>query len=305
MSFASDVKDEICREKLSRACCIRAEAYGALLFCNTFTTERVRIVTQNPSVAQHLPKLFRRAFGVSFDVRPADLNAGGRLSFEINSPPSMAVILDAYGYARENSISHHINFAVLEESCCHAAFLRGAFLVGGSVTDPEKRYHLEIGTTHIHVQRELQALLLEMELEGKTTSRGANYITYFKRSETIADLLTTVGAPLSAMEIMNAKLEKSLRNGMNRWSNCDVANVDKAVEAAQTQIEAIRRLGMDGLEALPEKLRDTARMRVDNPELSLSQLAELAGVSKSCMNHRLRKLSELAHQMEESRYIEQ
>ena len=137
---------------------------------------------------------------------------------------------------------------------------------------------------------------MDMGFEPKMVSRNNNYVTYIKRSEAIADFLTTVGAPLSAMEIMNAKVEKNLRNGVNRWSNCDVANLGKAVEAAQSQIEAIRRLEKNaGLDSLPDKLRETARLRIENPELSLAQLAALAEVSKSCLNHRLRKLVELAN----------
>ncbi len=107
--------------------------------------------------------------------------------------------------------------------------------------------------------------------------------------------MTTIGAPVAAMEIMNAKVEKNLRNGVNRWSNCDVANLSKAVDAAQSHIDAIHCIERgSGLENLPEKLQETARLRVENPELSLAQLAELAQVSKSCLNHRLRKLVELA-----------
>ncbi len=295
MSFASQVKGELCREKLSRHCCACAEAYGVLLFCNSFTPQRLRITTRSATFAQRLPRLFRKAFGVTFDQKPEDLNTGGKLTFEIDSPESMAKILDTYGYARENSISHHINYAVLEEECCRSAFLRGAFLAGGSVTDPEKRYHLELTTSHHYVHRELQSLLMEMGFEPKVINRNSNYVTYLKRSEAIADFLTTLGAPLAAMEIMNAKVEKNLRNGVNRWSNCDVANLEKAVDAAQSQIEAIRRLDRQvGLATLPEKLRETARLRLENPELSLSQLAQLAQVSKSCLNHRLRKLIELS-----------
>ena len=295
MSFASQVKGELCREKLSRHCCACAEAYGVLLFCNSFTPQRLRITTRSATFAQRLPRLFRKAFGVTFDQKPEDLNTGGKLTFEIDSPESMAKILDTYGYARENSISHHINYAVLEEECCRSAFLRGAFFAGGSVTDPEKRYHLELTTSHHYVHRELQSLLMEMGFEPKVINRNSNYVTYLKRSEAIADFLTTLGAPLAAMEIMNAKVEKNLRNGVNRWSNCDVANLEKAVDAAQSQIEAIRRLDRQvGLATLPEKLRETARLRLENPELSLSQLAQLAQVSKSCLNHRLRKLMELS-----------
>lgn len=296
MSFASQVKTELCREKLSRPCCTEAEAYGVLLFCNLFSTRQVRVTTRCTPFAQRLPRLFRRAFDVSFDEKPEHTDTGGKLTYGVTDPAAMARILEALGYERENSISHHINYALLEEECCRAAFLRGAFLAGGSVTDPEKRYHLELTTSHLFVHRELQALLQEMGFEPKMITRNANYVTYIKRSESIADFLTTIGAPLAAMEIMNAKVEKNLRNGMNRWSNCDVANLDKAVDAAQSCIEAIRRIERGGgLDQLPEKLRETARLRVENPELSLSQLAQLAEVSKSCLNHRLRKLVELGN----------
>ena len=199
MSFASQVKGELCREKVSRPCCARAEAYGILLFCNSFTPQRLRVTTRSAEFAQRLPKLFKNAFSAEFDVRPADTSTGGRLSFEVTDPKKMERILETYGYARENSISHHINYAVLEEECCRSAFLRGAFLAGGSVTNPEKRYHLELATSHLYVHRELQSLLMDMGFEPKMVSRNNNYVTYIKRSEAIADFLTTVGAPLSAM----------------------------------------------------------------------------------------------------------
>ena len=136
----------------------------------------------------------------------------------------------------------------------------------------------------------------ELDFHPKETTRKSNYVTYFKQSEAIADVLTTIGAPLAAMEVMNAKVEKNLMNGVNRRLNCDVANVDKAVQAAQGQIQAIHRLESRGeLAKLPEKLQETARLRLDYPELSLAQLAEAAmpPVTKSCLNHRLRKLVEL------------
>lgn len=299
MSFSSQVKTELCKEKLSRPCCITAEAYGVLLFCNLFSTRQIRVTTQCVPFAQRLPRLFRRAFNAAFDEQPESTETSGKRTYGITNAEVMARILETLGYERENSISHHINYALLEEECCRTAFLRGAFLAGGSVTDPEKRYHLELTTTHLFVHRELQALLQEMGFQPKTITRNANYVTYIKRSESITDFLTTIGAPLAAMEIMNAKVEKNLRNGMNRWSNCDVANLDKAVDAAQSYIEAIRRIDRSiGLDQLPEKLRETARLRVDYPELSLSQLAQLAQVSKSCLNHRLRKLVELSRREE-------
>ena len=297
MSFAYDTKEELCRDHGSRKCCTLAEAYGVLLFCNSFSPNEVRITTECAPFALQLPRLFWKAFGVHFDEQPEEVGPSLKATFLIEDPASMAVILDTYGYRPENSVALHINYAMLEEECCRASFLRGAFLAGGSVTDPAKRYHLELVTSHYHVNRELQALLLEMGFQPKETTRKSNYLTYFKQSGAIEDFLTSIGAPLSAMEVMNAKVEKHLRNGVNRRFNCDVANLDKAVEAAQEQIEAIRRIEAGvGLDTLPDKLRETAALRVEHPELSLSQLAELCDppITKSALNHRLRKLVELS-----------
>jgi DNA-binding protein WhiA len=165
------------------------------------------------------------------------------------------------------------------------------------VTDPEKGYHLEFITSHFSVSRELTALFLDMGFFPKAATRKSNYGTYFKQSEYIEDLLTTIGAPLAAMEVMNAKVEKNLRGSINRKVNCDAANLDKTVDAAQEQIAAIRALKLSSrLDGLSDKLREAARLRMEHPELTLSQLAELCDppVTKSCLNHRLRKLVELS-----------
>ena len=172
------------------------------------------------------------------------------------------------------------------------------------MTDPQKGYHLELATTHRSVSRELTALLLEMGYSPKEATRKANYITYFKQSEAIEDLLTAIGAPVSAMELMNAKAEKRLRNGVNRRVNCEAANVDKTVDAALEQRRAIQVLRQAGvLDTLSPKLREAAQLREENPELSLSQLADLCDppVTKSSLSHRLRKLIALSKQTEEEK----
>ncbi len=167
------------------------------------------------------------------------------------------------------------------------------------MTDPAKGYHLEFATSHLSVSRELLTLLREAGFEPKAAGRGANHMVYFKRSEDVADFLTNLGAPLAAMELMNAKAEKDLRGGVNRRVNCDAANLDKAVEAAQAQLEAIRKLQkrMD-LNELPPKLQEAARLRVENPDLTLTELAALCDppITKSSLSHRLKKLAELAEQ---------
>ncbi|WP_294471732.1 DNA-binding protein WhiA [uncultured Intestinimonas sp.] len=296
MSFSNEVKTELCRWALSPKSCARAEAYGVLLFCHSFTDNEVKIVTGCPAFAQRLPELFKRAFRVTFDRKPEGA-AQGKETFLITEEGKRAAIGETLGYDPGATLAHHINLALLEEDACRTAFLRGAFLAGGSVSDPAKSYHLELCTSHYSVSRELPALLREVGFEPKQTTRKSNYVTYMKSSETIADFLTALGAPLASMELMNAKLEKHLRGSVNRRVNCDSANLDKAVDAALEQVEAIQRYARTrGLDSLPDKLRETAELRLAHPELTLSQLSVLfqPPITKSALNHRLRKLLDLA-----------
>ena len=295
MTFSAQVKQELCKQSMSRRCCAQAEAYGILLYCNTFQANQVRIITESPQFKLRLPQLFRKAFRVEFDVVPSP--GEGKGSFLLEDPAKLHTVFDTFGLERDSAVSLHINFAHLEEEHCQTAFFRGAFLAGGSVTDPGKSYHLELATSHAAVGRESIALLRELGFTPKDTQRKGNHVTYFKQSDHIEDFLTTIGAPVSAMEIMTAKLERDLRGSVNRRVNCDAANLDKTVEAARWQMEAIYRLEERGmLEDLPEKLKEAVDLRMAHPELTLAQLAELCTPpgSKSALNHRLRKLAQLA-----------
>ena len=165
------------------------------------------------------------------------------------------------------------------------------------VTEPAKGHHLELATSHAQASRELLALLTDMGRQPRHALRNSSQVIYFKNSEQIEELLTLMGAPVSAMELMNAKAEKELRNGVNRRVNCEAANLDKAVDAAQEQLEAIRRLyELDRVEGLNAALKETIVLRETYPELTLSQLAEEfePPITKSCLNHRMRKLMELS-----------
>lgn len=300
MSFSYETKNELCRLPVQKLCCARAEAYGLLLYCNTFNASEVRIVTENPQLAARLPKLFHRAFGVRFDRRPEPEQTEGKRVFQISEREKLDQIINTLGYEPRQSLVLHINFAMLEDACCRAAFLRGAFFGGGSVTDPEKRYHLELTTSHLQVSREMEVLLRECGYPPKNIARNGSFTTYFKQSDQIEDFLTLIGAPIAAMHIMSTKLEKDLRNSVNRRLNCDSANLDKAVQAAQEQLEAIRTLEAAEIK-LPDKLRETAALRLEYPELTLSELAEAFDppVTKSCLNHRLRKLTAMAKEQKE------
>ena len=295
MSFSSDAKAELCQAKTDRKCCAVAECYGVLLYCNTFSAREIRIITASGGFAARLPKLLRRGFGLRFDSLP---DAGtGKKTLIINDRDKLARIFSAFGSEPEGRLSHHINFGVIEEDCCRTAFVRGAFLAGGSVTDPEKRYHLELATPHRSVSREMFSVLLDMGFSPKETQRSGNSLLYFKKADLIADFFTSLGAPVAAMNVMTAKVDKEMRNTVTRQINCDSANADKTVAAAQEQMAAIRRIVRSyGLDALPEPLKDAALLRITNPEASLADLARLScpAVTKSCLSHRLKKIMSLA-----------
>lgn len=299
-SFAYKVRSELCRTAVQRLCCARAEAYGVLLYCNTFTSREIRIITENPEFAARLPRLFQRAFTLRFDRLPEEDTGRGKLIFQITQQDKLNKIINQFGYDPRQNPVLHVNFGMLEDECCRTAFLRGAFLSGGSVTDPEKRYHLELATSHLQASREVSALLTELGFFPRSVMRSGSAVIYFKQSEHIEDFLTKIGAPASAMDIMTAKVDKEIRNGANRAMNCDMANVNKTLDAALEQKNAIEKLQQHGaLENLPDKLRQTALLRLQYPELSLTQLAERCDppVTKSCLNHRMRKLMSMAQEL--------
>ena len=295
MSFASETKTELCRAGLHKACCVRAELYGILLFCNSFTSSGIRILTEHRGFMQRTEKLLKKAAGVTADERHDEER--GKLSLLIREPEKLTRLCALFGCELERNPAHHVNLGVLEEDCCRASFLRGAFLAGGSMVNPSKSYHLELITGHYSVSREVAALLREMDFRPGSLRRSGNYVLYFKHSEAIEDLLTLLGAPMAALELMNAKVEKEVLNSVNRRLNCDEANLDKAVNAALGQLGAIRRLReADKLDSLSPKLREAARLREEHPELNLSQLGALAEppVTKSTLNYRLKKIMEIA-----------
>ena len=295
MTFAFRAKMEICRRPVGKACCALAESYGAFLYGNTFSPREIKIVTESRAFGTRLSALLLKAFHLTFDCAPEE-GAEGRGVYVIEQAEKLQLIARAIGYDGDLAVAHSINFGILEEPCCNISFIRGAFLAGGSVTDPEKGYHLELTTSHMSVSRGMFSILRDLELSPKDTMRRGNYVIYFKQSGSIEDFLTTIGASQTALLHMTAKVEKNMKNLVQRKVNCDVANVEKSLEAARVQLSAIYQIEEKmGLESLPEKLHQTALLRIVNPEMNLAELAQLADppVSKSCMSHRLKKLVEL------------
>ena len=300
-SFSSSAKAEVCRDFPPDTVSALAECFGCLLFGNSFRSDGIKLITESREFGRMLPRLFRKAFGFGFDQQPEDTE-GGKMIFQITDPKKLYVIMDSYGFSAEDTLSLHINLPIVEEENCKAYFLRGAFLSGGSVTDPEKGYHMELTTTHQSVARECDALIREaLGFAPKTAERGGSRVLYLKQSERISDFLTYLGAPVAAMGIMEARLEKELNNRVNRCCNCDDANTSKVVDAAQQQLGAIRTLRQAGiLDTLPPKLQLAAKAREENPESALLELAAMMNppITKPAMSHRLRRLVELAKEIE-------
>lgn len=297
ISFSSAARAEICRELPHKPCCALAQCFGILLFCNSFQDDGIKVITESREFACILPKLFKKAFDLDFDSYPS-LASSGKLMFLIRDREKLSAIMEAFGFSAGDTLALHVNYPIVEEDCCKVSFLRGAFLAGGSVTDPGKGYHLELATTHQAVARETELIVREvMDFAPKTAARGGAQVLYLKQSEQISDFLTCLGAPVAAMGIMEARLEKELNNKVNRRCNCDDANTSKVVEAAQEQLAVIRVLRERGiLESLPEKLKQAALAREQNPSASLTELAAMMEppITKPAMNNRMKKLAAIA-----------
>ncbi len=292
MSFTTETKNELCRLSLGAPCCMLAESLGILLYANRFSGDGVRIQSDNPVVRRRAAALLHAAFR----AEPEEQN-GSQLLYDGQTAER---IFSAFGYEHKN-IALQLNRALVEEDCCKSAFVRGAFLAGGYLSDPEKSYHLELVTSHYNVSRQVMALLLDMNMAPGQLTRRGNYVLYYKDSGLIEDFLSAAGATGAAMTLMLSKVEKDLRNNVNRKVNCETANLDKTLSAAARQVAAIGRLQAAGvLQTLPQALQATAQVRLDNPELSLSELLPLFDepITKPGLNNRMRKLMKLANQLQ-------
>ena len=302
VSFSAAAKAEVCRILPNKRCCALAECFGILLYCNSFSSDGIRIITESREFAYILPKLFKKAFDLDFDSYPS-LASPGKLMFQIWGEDKIEIIMESFGFDARDTLALHVNLPVVEVDCCKVSFLRGAFLAGGSVTDPGKGYHMEIATTHLRASAESGLLIREcMGFDPKSAHRGGGQVLYLKHSELISDFLTYLGAPVAAMGIMEARLEKELNNKVNRRCNCDDANLSKVVEAAQEQLAAIRKLQENGLlDKLAPKLQQAAKAREDNPEATLTELAAMMepAITKPAMNNRMKRLVQLAKEIKQ------
>ena len=299
MSFSSDVKTEICRQFSEAGCCKKAECYGFLLFGKSFLSG-VSVNTEHGAAAHRMAELTAEATGCIVQIKTSLSQKDGRSNYSLSIDRGQTdKLLFCFGHSAKE-INRRINWANLENDCCKAAFLRGVFLSCGTVTNPQKDYHLEFIVPYMNLSRDLVRMIediQELEIQPSVVKRKGSYVVYMKESEQIADLLTYIGAPAAAMELMQVKMVKEVRNYVNRKTNFETANIDKTVSASAKQVEAIQRiLDTVGLEALPEELQELASLRIEHPEMSLRELGEslMEPISRSGVNHRLKRILEFS-----------
>lgn len=299
MSFSADVKNELAAILPDKPCCRAAEAYGMLEFGHAFNGQEISLQTEQPAVAELYARLTVRVCG----VQPPQAGTVRRRTLlqtrSFTDADDRQRILEHFGHS-VGDVSVRLNRANIDCEHCACALLRGAFLACGAITDPQHDYHLEFSVPYYNLSRDLTALLREVGIQAKSVRRSGSYVVYLKESERIEDCLTYLGASRASLELMNVKMIKSIRNETNRRMNCDSANIDKTVAAAAVQTAAVRRIERQcGLSALPEELQALARLRLDNPDMSLRELgaAMHPPLTRSGVNHRLQKLLAFADRL--------
>ena len=297
MSFAADCKQELCMIENKRACCLKAECYGLLLFSKCFSARESQMVCENAAVARRVAEAAAVSAGVYAEVR-SQLRRKNIGAYAITIPGEAARIqmIRSFGHD-ENDVNLHIHEKNLQKDCCISAFLRGVFLICGTVTDPQKEYNLEFLTARTNLARDFEALLAEHEFAPHRTRRNGVNLVYVKNSANLERLLRFMGAAGAAEEIHAQKAFKQVRNQTNRQTNCDTANLGKTARANAQTLRAIRYLQEnDALETLPEVLQQAAAVRLQYPDLSLTALCGCfdPAVSKSGLSHRMKKLEALA-----------
>ncbi len=299
MSFSSQIKKEISSKTIERPCCAMAASYGVLCFSKFFDSKGIALHTERVFVAQWGKAVLRQAgiFGKVY-VRNEDHKS---YELKVSDPFEIEKTMALFGYTGEEaSLRLHPDVFLCKR--CFSNFIAAAFMVAGTAPNPEKGYSIEFLTQRYCLANDVQQLFQENGFSpGRATRKGLN-VLYFKSSEAVEDLLTTMGAPKSALEIMQLKVYKDVRNRVNRITNCETANIDKTVQANREILQAIAYLEKTGeMQILAEPLQQAAALRKKYPDVSLSELVALSkeSISKSGLSHRFHKLKEIAHEQQQ------
>lgn len=316
MSFSSRVKDGLSRQHSTARHCQIAEVAAILSLCGKIHIDEedqysIRIHTENVAVARKYFTLLKKAFNIKADVsirRNAFLKRNRTYTVWVRESRDAVRVLEAtklmdrHGEIGETlSVGHNL---VLQNPCCRRAFIRGAFLASGSISDPEKFYHFEIACASPDKAEQLREVIATFSIDAKIVVRKKYYVVYIKEGSQIVDILSVMEAHVALMELENIRILKEMRNSVNRQVNCETANINKTVSAAVKQLGDISYIrDTVGIDYLPESLAEIAQVRLERPEATLKELGEILNppVGKSGVNHRLRKISTIAETLREQR----
>lgn len=305
MSFSSDMKTELSLLPIKDMCCACAELSAIVSFSGRLRKKNNEdvfvIITENAKIAKRIYDLIKFVFDINSKVG-INRNKSVTYSVSVRGDDDILKILKTLDLIPESStidkiLGISLNLELLDKKCCKKAFVRGAFIAAGAMINPEKNYHLEFVTHRCRLHRQFIKLFADFGLQPKAVVRKSNYVIYFKNSEDIGDVLAITGASGAVMQYQNTRIFKDIRNTVNRQKNCDMANLEKTLSAANKQIAAIQKLMRKGLyDKLPEQLRQIAELRLENSELGLAELGSMLNppIGKSGVNHRLRKIVEIA-----------
>lgn len=309
MSFSTQVKNELCGVEINSSCCAKAELCGIISFCGNIVHQQgknaLRIRTENINVAKRIQKLLEKSFGFTENITERIRKNGKSIyAIYIYEQNRLEKLIKGLGLFSGKMIKFNINPFIINEDCCKRAYLRGAFLGGGSVTSPDKSYHFEIETHYQDLSRDLLKFLEEEDIPAKNVERKSGYVTYIKDSDQIGDIIALMGATDAFFYLYNIKIEKNMKNKINRKVNCEVANINKITSAAVKQIGAIKKLAALG-KKLPDRLAEVASLRLEYPEASITELGNMLSppISKSGVNHRLKKIMETADKITENQGV--
>ncbi|MFA8437341.1 DNA-binding protein WhiA [Pueribacillus sp. YX66] len=313
MSFASETKKELTQLD-PNDCCARAELAALIRMNGSLSVSNrefsLDIPTENAAIARRIYSLIKFAFSYH-----TELLVRKKMQLKKNNVYIVRVKQNALKLLEELDImgekyllNRTVNRELFQRSCCKRAYLRGAFLAGGSVNHPETSYHLEIASLYEDHTMSLRDMMNSFSLHAKMLERKKGYIVYLKEAEKITDFLNIIGAHQALLFFEDIRIMKDMRNSVNRLVNCDTANLNKTVGAAMRQVENIRFIEREvGLDVLPDKLREVAELRIKHQDMTLKELGEAVqgkSISKSGINHRLRKIDELADKIRNGQSIE-
>lgn len=307
MSFSSEVKKELCQLDTERRHCQISEIAAIINACGHIRQKALEVGTESYDMARKYFTLIQKTFNINCNVsikKSSQVKMIRNYSVQIKNPVDMEKVLGATRLLRRDDqsqmIDKNINPLVVKSDCCKRAYIRGAFIASGSMSDPQKAYHMEFVYADVRLSENVRELINFFGLHAKIVNRKGYHIVYLKEGENIVDMLNIMEAHRTLMRMENVRIVKDVRNRINRKVNCEAANISKTVRAAVRQIEDIEYISnTKGLGWLSESLEEVARLRLMYDEATLSEIGAMLTppVGKSGVNHRLRKICEIAEQL--------